>query len=300
VVRAGDTLSEIATRFRVNVRELMSYNNIRSARSLQVGQRLVVPGTTGEQPANVRLASAPAGAKTYTVRRGDSLSAIARRHGVNVRDLQDWNNLGRSTRIHVGDTVRVDVSGQSGSSTPSGAMITHVVRRGEFPASIAKRYGADLDDFLRWNNLTKSSMIRVGDKLKVYTGKSASAPVGGRKVVHRVARGESASIIAAKYDVSTNDFLSWNDLSPASVLRVGDEFVVYAGGGNPQDSEITLAKSVDNTSTSRRVEHVVTRGQNPTTIARRYGVRVSDLFTWNGWQKTPVLQVGDKVVIYAQ
>ncbi len=43
---------------------------------------------------------------------------------------------------------------------------------------------------------------------------------------------------------------------------------------------------------------MVSRGHNPTTIARRYGVRLTDLFKWNNWTKTPVLHVGDKVVVY--
>ena len=43
--------------------------------------------------------------------------------------------------------------------------------------------------------------------------------------------------------------------------------------------------------------HKVSTGQNPTTIARRYGVKISDLYKWNNWPKNHVLQVGDTVVI---
>ena len=44
-------------------------------------------------------------------------------------------------------------------------------------------------------------------------------------------------------------------------------------------------------------EHVVSRGQNPWTIARRYKVSLDDLFEWNGWTKVPVLHVGEKVIV---
>jgi LysM repeat protein len=47
-----------------------------------------------------------------------------------------------------------------------------------------------------------------------------------------------------------------------------------------------------------RREHVVAQGQNPSTIARRYGVRVSDLYRWNGWSKQHILRVGDTVVYF--
>jgi LysM repeat protein len=42
----------------------------------------------------------------------------------------------------------------------------------------------------------------------------------------------------------------------------------------------------------------VTSGQNPSTIAKRYGVKVNDLFQWNNWEKGHALHIGDEVTIH--
>ena len=107
VVAKGETLSQIASRHGVSARSLQDVNNIRSPRSLQIGQRLVIPGRARSAP-NAAVDSS--GRTVYTVRSGDSLSRIAKRHGVSVDDLQRWNALGKSTRIHVGDRLNVAAS----------------------------------------------------------------------------------------------------------------------------------------------------------------------------------------------
>ena len=64
----------------------------------QPGQRLVVPGS----------ASAPAGGgDAYTVRRGDTLSRIAQRHGTTVEHLCSLNNIAPDTVLHPGDRLQL-------------------------------------------------------------------------------------------------------------------------------------------------------------------------------------------------
>jgi len=70
----------------------------------------------GPRPAPPPPAAAPptrasaeggAGWSVYRVRRGDSLWSISRRHGVTVRQLQEWNNLGRRSQIVPGQRLRI-------------------------------------------------------------------------------------------------------------------------------------------------------------------------------------------------
>ncbi|KAI3477746.1 hypothetical protein L1887_60393 [Cichorium endivia] len=85
-VRSGDTLSGIASRLGVNAKDLQQWNNLRSS-GLKVGQTLTVGAGSSAQ----RLAS-NSDSITYRVRKGDSLSSIAKRHGVNIKDVMRWNN----------------------------------------------------------------------------------------------------------------------------------------------------------------------------------------------------------------
>lgn len=85
-VRSGDTISGIASRLGVTTRDLQQWNNLRGS-GLKVGQSLVVGAGSSAQ----RLAN-NSDSITYRVRKGDSLSSIAKRHGVNIRDVMRWNS----------------------------------------------------------------------------------------------------------------------------------------------------------------------------------------------------------------
>jgi len=304
-VKRGDTPSGIAKKLHVSTKELMAVNNIRSARHLMAGKKLVIPGYTPARSAT--SASAAAGGGTvYTVRKGDTLSGIASANKVSLKDLLRWNHKS-GPMIVVGEKLYIAPVAATGSAQGS-AEIVHIVQAGEFPDKIARQYGVSLDDLLRWNNLTHASIIHVGDKLTVRGASPAVAPAAAagrpeaaRKTVHTVAKGESASVIASNYHVSTSDFLSWNKLTTKSILRPGDECVVYvpavesAGGGAAGSQQASEAATSDK---AKKVTHVVARGENPSTIASRHGVKVSDLLEWNDWDKKVVLRVGQKVTVY--
>ena len=93
-VRGGDTLSEIAEDFGIGVGQLMSINRLPTDR-IFAGETLLV-GLTGE--------SGEVG--EYRVRRGDTLSQIAERFGMPLRELMALNGL-RGSRIYVGQLLMV-------------------------------------------------------------------------------------------------------------------------------------------------------------------------------------------------
>lgn len=110
VVTRGQTLGQIARRYGTSVAALRAANGNVNPRRLQIGQQLVVPRSGS--PARVASASgqsatrAAPGPTTVTVRRGDTLWSLARRHGVSTTQLMQWNNLS-STTIHPGDRLTV-------------------------------------------------------------------------------------------------------------------------------------------------------------------------------------------------
>lgn len=318
-VRRGETLSRIATRYGVSTGDLMKANSIRSANHIHSGQKLRIPGggapqpatiqppATGGTPGNTAPASAPAqppsavavaAARSYKVRTGDTLYDIARKHDVTVSELQAWNGMGRSAQLLVGKTLHVQDPKKPYASLGDGQY--HEVRAGDYPARIAKAYNMPLDQLLALNNLSANDTIRIGDKLVVAKGNPAAVYAGkdptpaDAKATHTVTRGDTASTIAQRYGVSTRELLAWNDLGSRSVLRIGDKLVVYTGEGS---GPAPGAQNRDDDGLDKII-HTVARGHNPTTIARRYGVSVTDLFRWNNWPKNKTLHVGDEVVVY--
>jgi membrane-bound lytic murein transglycosylase D len=103
-VRRGDTLSRIATRYGTSERKLMSLNNLRSRHRIRAGQVLILPDGSGGRPVQVAREDPPEDG-IYRVRRGDSISSIARRFGVSESELVARNTLRNRHRIAVGDRL---------------------------------------------------------------------------------------------------------------------------------------------------------------------------------------------------
>ena len=150
-VRRGDTLSEIADRYRVPVRNIQSWNELRGSR-INVGQRLTIYTDGRAAPAAV------SGPVTHRVRRGDTLSEIADQYNVTVSQLRQWNNI-RGSNIRIDQRLTIYSS--------QGQPQEHMVRRGDTLIEIAQQYGVSVANIKDWNNL-RSNTIRVGQRLKIF------------------------------------------------------------------------------------------------------------------------------------
>ena len=112
-VRSGDTLSTIAARHKVSTKDIQRWNNLRGAHS-KPGQKLKMSGTSNS---NTQLASnrSSDSSITYRVRKGDSLSSIAKRHGVKIKDLERWNS--DTGNLKPGDQLTVIVKNVGNSNS---------------------------------------------------------------------------------------------------------------------------------------------------------------------------------------
>jgi membrane-bound lytic murein transglycosylase D len=97
VVKAGETLDEIATSLHARAAEVATYNEISATHTIEAGDELVVP---------VAASVAPAGQQRYTLRKTDTLVTVADRFGVTVEQLRQWNHLS-SSRVSQGRSLYV-------------------------------------------------------------------------------------------------------------------------------------------------------------------------------------------------
>jgi membrane-bound lytic murein transglycosylase D len=110
-VRSGDYLGKIAERYGVRVSEIKRWNGLRS-NNLQIGQRLTIfprnfKGSPKVAQQNAPKQHIPDGAKTHTVREGDSLWTISRKYpGVTIENLRNWNGL-RSNNLKPGMKLKL-------------------------------------------------------------------------------------------------------------------------------------------------------------------------------------------------
>ncbi len=174
----GDTVSSIAARYGLDMNEVLRINNLSASSIIYAGKELKLTGTAKASSApSAPAAQAPA-AGTYTVKPGDTLSAIAARHGVSLTSVLAANNLSMTSVIYPGDKLSVG-SGTgvtTASSTPAPAAPaapaapqagTYTVVPGDTLGAIAARHGVSLKSVLDANNLSMNSIIRPGQKLSL-------------------------------------------------------------------------------------------------------------------------------------
>ncbi len=110
----------------------------------------------------------------HTVASGENLGSIARRYGTTVVALVKANEL-RSSTIHPGDKLKVDVAGasslhtrQTSPITPGANQITtHTVANGDTLWELARRYRVTITQLAEWNAITASSPLMPGQKLVI-------------------------------------------------------------------------------------------------------------------------------------
>ena len=113
-VRQGDTLEKIARRNGTTVRRLCQLNGISQNKILHPGDRLKVSGSAAKATRSTQTTqstpntqASQAGATTYTVRSGDTLSKIARRNGTTVRALCQLNGISETSTLRIGQKLKV-------------------------------------------------------------------------------------------------------------------------------------------------------------------------------------------------
>jgi len=210
-VKAGESLSVIASKYNSSTSTLKNYNNLKTT-SINVGQRIKIPGSrsssTRANPVS-KPVKAPQPTK-HKVVSGESLSVIARKYNRSSKQFQAYNKLS-SSKLLVGQVLKIPSENYVVPTTPS----LHIVTRGQSLSVIAAKYGLTTQDLKSFNRL-RSSSLKVGQKLKIPSNK---------KTKHKVRSGESLSVIAKRYGTTTRAIISANNLRSQS-LAIGQVLTI--------------------------------------------------------------------------
>ncbi|MEE4256933.1 MAG: LysM peptidoglycan-binding domain-containing protein [Bacteroidales bacterium] len=170
IVRSGENLGLIASRYHVYVSQIKAWNNMRGT-TIYPGQRLVVYPSARYNPSVVpqkqTAAASPAPNGTHTVRSGENLGLIANKYGCSVSQLKAWNNLSRST-IHPGQKLKVRKPEASIKVDENAEYVYHTVKSGDTLWDIAKLYdGVTVNQIKELNNITNARRLKPGDKIRI-------------------------------------------------------------------------------------------------------------------------------------
>lgn len=183
-VQPGETLAAIAAQYQVPEESLRMVNHL-SGDAVGPGETLLIPkpraylasNESTYEPRLFTLNNTVARASrtiTYTVRSGDTLSGIARKQRVQLRDLARWNKLSLNKPLRVGQKLSIQASGAPLATAAGGGgnngqkRLTHKVQRGETLSGLARKFKVSVHDIARWNQFSPKRQLRVGESVKLY------------------------------------------------------------------------------------------------------------------------------------
>lgn len=218
-------------------------------------------------PGVVAQTTAPA-ARTYTVKKGDSLWKIAKSQSVSIGDLARANNLSKTTALKVGQKLQIPAAAKPETVTAQASVVPtsadstvpttaaaatpmegniYIVKTGDSLWKIARAQNISVSAIKQANSLSGDS-LKIGQKLHIPTAAPATA----------------ANATPAQAGISTANYNEWQ---PGPVTENGQQF------------------------------HIVDIGESPSIIAKKYGIKTEDLMKANGISDAKRIMVGQKLTI---
>lgn len=193
---------------------------------------------------------------TYTVAKGDSLWAIAKRNGVSLNELYSANGLNKNSVLKIGQQIKIPTEGGTATvdtvtpdsyqptSLTTGSQ-TYTVRSGDSLSRIARNFGTTVRA-IKAANGKSSDVIRIGETLVIpvagsgagttsiapsSTSTAAPTSVSGART-HTVKAGEYPGKIAKKYGMTSKELLALNGISDPTKLQIGQVLKVSKDGSS--------------------------------------------------------------------
>ena len=230
-VKSGDTLSGIASQYNTTVNQIVSLNQLSNPNLIYVGQVLKLKNgqTTNSSSSSSSTATTTAG--TYTVKAGDTLSAIASRYSTSSSTLASLNSLSNPNLIYVGQVLKVSSNASTSSSTSSSANSTvttaasYTVKSGDTLSAIAAKYGTTYQALASANSISNPNDIYVGQVIKV----SATATAASSQAASSTSSNGSYTVKSGDtlYGIALANGLNWQTLAKQN--GISDPNAIFVG-----------------------------------------------------------------------
>lgn len=230
-VKSGDTLSGIASQYNTTVNQIVSLNQLSNPNLIYVGQVLKLKNSQTTNPSSSSSSTAATTVGTYTVKAGDTLSAIASRYSTSSSTLASLNSLSNPNLIYVGQVLKVSSNASTSSSTSSSANSTvttaasYTVKAGDTLSAIAAKYGTTYQALASTNSISNPNDIYVGQVIKV----SATATAASSQAASSTNSNGSYTVKSGDtlYGIALANGLNWQTLAKQN--GISDPNVIFVG-----------------------------------------------------------------------
>ncbi|WHP06900.1 LysM peptidoglycan-binding domain-containing protein [Acinetobacter corruptisaponis] len=309
VVQSGDSLTNLAARFDLSLKQLADYNNLSVTDGLFVGQKLTLvepktntrnPQQTVRVPETKTSTAQKVATKSYTVKRGEYLKLIADRYALSNQELADLTlGLTSGSSLLVGQKINVplhEVSQTEEAVEPKNAVkyenVTastsyktenYTVQRGDTLSSIASKSKITLNELAELNKLKSNSGVRLGQTIKIPAGSTIPEQ-------YVVQSGDSLIAIANKYNLQLSELAELNDLERTSGVMIGQRLKLT--GDVPTKANSSNIKAKEDTVPDI---YTVKSGDTLSGIANRYALQLEDVAALNNLSRDSNVRIGQKL-----
>ena len=231
VVKQGDTLEKIAIRQHTTVGELTKLNKIKRSDHIYIGRKLKVPVESAED----EEISAPVLA-TYTVKKGDTLDKIAKKHHMSVAAILILNDMKPQDPLYLNRKLKVYAIGRDNGKSETSAstkrsLIVYTVRKGDSLEKVAAKHHMSVPELRKVNGMKPREVLAVNQKIKVYSEENGpekkkrqaarpQAPAKQQPVTYVVKKGDTLDRIARKHNTTVATLIKLNKLKPSDPLYI--------------------------------------------------------------------------------
>lgn len=261
-IKQGDTAWSIAIRFGVSLSELYLANGWAEDEDplLRIGQHIAIPSHDSPGSQNNRHDSDrknpldnPSKENKYIVKAGDNPYLIAYRLHIKPLALLEYNGLTEDDLLSIGQVLKIPPSdyqykgeaekSESASQSAAKSASTYEIREGDSPWSISRRFGVPLSAFLSINNLTESSILRVGTKV-LLPSLASNMPSRSLWGEYTVQDGDTLDSIALANGVPLISLLEANQLKVNSSLTTGQVLKIPGYRAQGRNTPLIAEESV--------------------------------------------------------
>ena len=189
--------------------------------------------------------------------------------------------------------------------------IYHVVEAGQSFWSIAIAYKITIKDIETWNNISKDTPLKTGQRLFIpgpnTEGFATPTPVGmivpstpdaEGKIIHTVGSYQALIPIAEAYGVAVDTILQLNGLQIDWPLQIGQKLLIYPGNITPSPTPRPLTPVEKLTpSSDGNYYHMVQNGETLSWIAGLYNISLNELMAWNEMNNNSIIHPGEKLLL---
>lgn len=161
----------------------------------------------------------------YTVKRGDTLSAIASQYGTTVQEIAQINAIQNVNLIYPGQVLRIITnSNNPGSETNSTGKTYYTIKKGDTLWGISRRYGVSVQNIINWNNIKNPNLIYPGQRLILYGNYTA---LSTNAIYYTVQRGDTLWKIARRYGTCPRRIARINGIRNPNLIYPGQILKIY-------------------------------------------------------------------------